>query len=104
MDGGGAGEDVAGKIVAPAVPVGDHASGLLDQERTGGHIPGRQSQLEESIEDSCGRPGEVELGCTSPPQILEAFQGRKKNPFVLVQTVLVAEGESSGHDGVARFA
>jgi hypothetical protein len=42
--------------------VADQAAGLGDQQRAGGHVPGRQAGLEEAVGEAGGHVGQVERG------------------------------------------
>ena len=55
-----AGQDVASEPPVAAVPVGDHPAGLLDQQAAGRHVPRRERQLEEPVEDAGRHPREVQ--------------------------------------------
>ena len=48
--------------VGAAVPVGDDAAGLSDQQAACGDVPGAEGQFEEAVEDAIGHPGEVQAG------------------------------------------
>lgn len=57
------GDQIAGlKVIVSAAQISDHATGLFDQQRTGGKVPLRQPQLPESIDSTGCQPGEIQCG------------------------------------------
>ena len=63
-----------------ALPVGDHAAGLADEQPAGGDVPGAEGLLEVAVEHAGGGPGQVQAGGTGPPEVLECRARPARTP------------------------
>ena len=78
-------------------PVGDHAAGLTDQQRSRRDVPDPEPELEEPIEDPGADVGEVEARGTRPAEVLETGKATSITGGS-GQPLLAAERKAGGDD------
>src|SRR5690242_1045208 len=87
------------EITTVALQVADEAAGLEDEQRAGGHVPGREAELPEGVEPSARDVREVERRGAGAPHAGRDLHHRLQLPRIELEALELLEGKAGADQG-----